>query len=131
MYVRMYVCLSSSSSCRAISTDISDPFSPPVSIVHCFRQVFKATFPIYTELLYIVSSRSSCLCLSMWRRLQVYVTYEFVLTSSFLVRLTWIVFMMGGNWQYSWFLWGAASRTYSVLLVAFLCSCHKVFSSYV
>ena len=32
----------SSSSCCAISTDILDPFSPPFSIQHCFRQVFRA-----------------------------------------------------------------------------------------
>ena len=40
--------LSSSSSSRAISTDISDPLSPPLPIVHCFWQVFRATFTIGT-----------------------------------------------------------------------------------
>ena len=46
----------SSSSCRTISTDIPDPFPPPFSIVHCFRQVFKNTSRIRTELLYVRSS---------------------------------------------------------------------------
>ena len=80
--LRHFVMLSSSSSsCRVISTDISDPFSPPFSIVHCFRQVFRATSRIGTELLYVGSSWSSFLCSSMWRGPQEYVTYEFVLTS--------------------------------------------------
>ena len=70
-----------SSSCRAISTDISDPFSPPFSIIHCFWQVLRTTFHISTELLYIGSSWLSCLCSSMWRDPQEYITYEFVLTS--------------------------------------------------
>ena len=34
---------SSSSSCPAISTDISDPISPHLPIDHCFWQVLKAT----------------------------------------------------------------------------------------
>ena len=33
-----------------------------------------------------------------------------------LVHLTWIVFMMGGRWPYSWCLVGVAARTCSILL---------------
>ena len=58
---------SSSSSGRTISTDIPDPFSPPLCIVHRFWQVFRATSCIGTELLYKGSSWSSCLYWSMWR----------------------------------------------------------------
>ena len=36
---------SSSSSCRAISTDILDPLSPHLPIVHCFWQTPRATIP--------------------------------------------------------------------------------------
>ncbi len=43
----------SSSSCRAASTDITDPLSPPLPIVHNFRLVFRATPRILTELLYL------------------------------------------------------------------------------
>ena len=47
-----YVCLKifsiknslSSSWCRAASTDLSDPLSPPVSIVSCSPEVFKAIY---------------------------------------------------------------------------------------
>ena len=68
--------LHSSSSCHAISTDIPKPLSPPLPIVHCFRQVLRATSRIGTELLYVGSSWSSCLCSSMWRGPQEYITYE-------------------------------------------------------
>ena len=50
---------------HAISTDIPDPLSPPILIVHCFRQVFRVTSRIGTELLYVGSCWSSCLCSSM------------------------------------------------------------------
>ena len=64
----LYVCIlhsSSSLSRRAISTDTPDTLPPPFSIVHCFRQVLKVTFCIGTELLYVGSSWSSCLCSSI------------------------------------------------------------------
>ena len=59
--------VSSSSSCRAISIDIPDPLSPPLPIVHQFRQVLRATPCILTELLYVGSSWSTCFCSAMWR----------------------------------------------------------------
>ena len=77
LYTYIYIYIS----CRAASADIPDPFSPPFSIINCFRQVFKATSRIGTELLYIGSSWSSCLCSSMWRVPPEYVTYELVPTS--------------------------------------------------
>ena len=40
-----------------------------------------------------------------------------------LVHLTWIVFVMGGRWPYSWCLWGVATRTCSILLATFMCNC--------
>ena len=69
------------SSCRAISTDISDLLSSPHPIVHRLRRVFRATLYIGTELLYVGSSWSSCLCTSMIRGPQEYITYELVSTS--------------------------------------------------
>ena len=75
------LCFSSSlSSSRAASTDLPDPFSPLVSIVHHSREVFEATPCIDTELLYIGSSWSSWLCSSIWRGSLEYIAYEFVLT---------------------------------------------------
>ena len=52
------------------------------------RQVFKATSCIDTELLYIGSSLSSCLCSSMRRGPQMYVVYEFVLTPPEVPRMS-------------------------------------------
>ena len=71
----------SSSSCCAISTDLPDPLSPPLPIVHCFQRIFRATPHIGTELLQVGSSWSSCFCSSLWRDPQEYVTYEFIPTS--------------------------------------------------
>ena len=79
---------SSSSSCRAASTDIPDPLSQPVSIVHRFRRVLKSTSCIGIELLYVGSSWSSCLCSSMWRGPQEYIAYEFVPTSPVVSRMS-------------------------------------------
>ena len=39
------------SSCHAISMDIPDPLSPLLPIVHCYQQVLRAAFHIYTVLL--------------------------------------------------------------------------------
>ena len=61
---RRHECILSSSR-RAISTNIPDPLSPPLPIVHCFRQVFRSTSRIGTELLYVGSSWSFCLCSSI------------------------------------------------------------------
>ena len=45
-----------------------------------------------------------------------------------LVRLTLIVFIMGGRWSYSCCFGGVASRTSSILLEALLCSCPQASS---
>ena len=37
-----------------------------------------------------------------------------------LVLLTWVVFVIGDRWPYSWCLWGVAARTCSGLHAAFL-----------
>ena len=46
-----------------------------------------------------------------------------------LVRLTCIVFVMGGRWPYSWCLWGVAARNCSIFLATFLCNCGPASSS--
>ena len=84
-----------SSSCRTICTDITDPFLPPFSIVHCFQRVFRATSCIGLELLYLgsceVVHRSTSLMSS---------SLLLQLCPKCLVRLTWIVLVMGGKWPY-------------------------------
>ena len=93
-------------SCRATSTDIPGPLSPLLPIVHRLWRVFKATTRILTQLLYVCSSWSFS-----FERPYVGVHRSTSLMSSslllqqcpaLLVRLTWIVFVMGGRWPYSW-----------------------------
>ena len=79
---------SSSLSRRTISTDILDPLSPPLSIIHCFRQVLRVTSRIRTEMLYLSSSWSPYLCSSMWRGPQKYIPYEIVPTSPAVYRMS-------------------------------------------
>ena len=51
-----FLLLSNHHHVQAISMDIPDPLSPPLSIIHCFRQVLRDTSCIGTELLYVGSS---------------------------------------------------------------------------
>ena len=59
-YLIDWVISSSSSSCCTASTDIPDPLSPLLPIVHRFWQVFRATSRILNEQLYVCSRWSSC-----------------------------------------------------------------------
>ena len=85
--IMRYLSSSSSSLCRTASTNLPDPLTLPVSIVHRSRQIFLATSCTGTELLCISSSWSSNLCLSMWRGPLEYITYEFVFTSPAVSRM--------------------------------------------
>ena len=46
-----------------------------------------------------------------------------------LVRLTWIVFVMGAGGCIVVALWGVVARTWSILLAALLCNCRLAFSA--
>ena len=83
-------------------------------IIHRLWQVFRAASRIFTELLFVCSSWSSYLA-----RLYVGVHRSTSLMSSSLllqqcpaclVRLTWIVFVIGGRWPYSWCLVGCCRQ---------------------
>ena len=84
LYIYIYIL---SSSCRAIRTDISDPLSTLLPIVHCFWPVFRAISSICTELLDVCLRRTSCLCSSLWRGPQTCITYELVPTSPAVSRM--------------------------------------------
>ena len=47
---------------------------------------------------------------------------------AFLVRLAWIVFVMGGSGRIVGALWGVAARTCLILLATFLCNCRQASS---
>ena len=67
-----------SSWCRAASTDIPDPLSPFLPVVHCFWLVLRATFRILTELLYVCSCWPSCLRSAICGGPSEYITVELV-----------------------------------------------------
>ena len=105
---------SSSSSCRTANTDIPDPLSPLLPIIHRFRQVFRATS---------VSLNSCCMYVRAGRPAFAWLYTRFhgstsLMSSSLLlqqcpaclVRLTWIVFVMGGRWSYIWRLVGCCRQ---------------------
>ena len=95
----------SSSSCRAISMDIFDPLSPPLPIVHRFRQVLRLT-PVSSLSGYILMQAGRPDFSRPWEG--VYRSTSLMSSSlilqqcpACLVCLTLIVFVMGGRWPYS------------------------------
>ena len=101
---------SSSSSCRAACTDIFD-------LSRHFSLSFIASGK--SSGLYPVSSHSCCMHVRVgrpvfaWPYVWVYWSTSLMSSSLFLqqcpaclVRLAWIVFVMGGRWPYSWCLVG-------------------------
>ena len=56
--------------------DIPDRLSPHLPIIHCFRQIPRATFYIGTELLYVGSNWTSCLYSSMWKGPPEYIIHK-------------------------------------------------------
>ena len=101
IYIYIYIYISS---CRAINKGIPDPLSPLLPIVHRLWQVFRAISRILTELLYVYSSWSYCFCSAICgvHRSTSLMSSSLLLQPcpACLVRLTWIVFVMGGRWQY-------------------------------
>ena len=120
-----------SSSCHAISMDIPDSLSPPLPIVHCFWQVFRATSHIGTELLYVRAGFARP-CKGVCRSTSL-TSLSLLLQQcpACLVCLTLIVFVTSGRWPYSCCFVGCFSRTCSILLTAFSCSCCQASSLYV
>ena len=106
MIYRQIVCkLSSSSSCCAASTDIPDPLSPLLPIVLASGR---------SSGLHPVLSQSCCMYVQAgrpafaWPYVGVHRSTSLMSLSlllqqcpACLVRQTWIVFMMGGRWPYS------------------------------
>ena len=101
IYIYIYI---SSSSCHAVSMDISDPLSPPL--------LSSIAFGRSTEL-HLVSAQSCCMyvqagcpafarhCKGVHRRIDLWAHPYFSQCPACLVRLTLIVFVTGGRWPYS------------------------------
>ena len=116
----------------ARSAQISQSLSshPSLSSVVSGRSSFRNG----TELLYVGSSWSSCLCSSTWMSPREYITYDLVPRSPAVFCMpcsrnfdSFRDVVVGGRTAAA--LWGAASRTCSILLAGFLPSCRQSFFS--
>ena len=94
IYVCVYI---SSSSYRAISTDIPDLLSPLLPIVHLFRQVLRAA--VYVRAVHPAFARP---CERVHKNTSL-MSSSLLLQQcpACLVRLILIVFVIGGRWPYS------------------------------
>ena len=112
---KLFSSSSSSSSCRAASTDIPDPLSCHFSLSFITSGRSSGLHP--------VSSHSCCIYVRAGRPafvrpyVGVYRSTSLMSLSlllqqcpACLVRLTWIVFVMGGRWSYSWCLVGCCRQ---------------------
>ena len=107
-YIYIYIYTSnwflSSSSCHVAGTDIPDPLSPLLPIVHHLWQVLsmyvRAGRPAFARP-YVGVHKSTSLMSSSLLLQQ---------CPACLVRLTWIVFVIGGRWPYGWCLVGCCRQ---------------------
>ena len=132
IYIYIYIYISSSS-CRTASTDIPDPLSPLLPIIHRLRQVFRVTSCVLTLLLYVSSCWSSCFCSSICGGPQEYLAYELVLASPAVSCVSGSSNLYrfrdgGASVRIVGVLWGVVARTYSILLSTFLCNFRLVSS---
>ena len=101
---------SSSSWCRAASMDIPDPLSTLFPIVHHLRQVFRATSHISSHscCIYVLAGRPAF----AWPYVEVHWSTSLISSSLLLQQYpaSWIVFMMGGKWPYSWCFFGCCRQ---------------------
>ena len=103
-----------SSSCRAASTDIPDPLSPLLLIIHRFWQVFRTPpVSLHSCCMYVRAGRPAF----VWPYAGVYrstslMSLPLLLQQcpACLVHLTCIVFVMRGRWPYSWCLVGCCRQ---------------------
>ena len=122
---------------------IIDHVMPPARISQTLSRNFSLSFIASgrSSRLHPVSSQSCCMYVRAGRpafaRPYVGIHWSTSPMSSYLllqkcpaclVRLTWIAFVMGGRWPYSWCFVDVASRICSILLAAFLCNQRLSFS---
>ena len=105
---------SSSSSCRAGSTDIPDPLSPLLPIVHPLgRSSGQHPVSSHSCWMYVRAGRPAFArpCVGVHKSTSL-MSSSLLLQQcpACLVRLTWIVFVIGGMWPYSWCLVGCCRQ---------------------
>ena len=93
--------------------NINKPFSTLVSSHSCFMYV-EAGRPAFAQSYVGVYWSTSLMSLSLLLQQ----------CSACLVRLTWIVFMMGGRWPYSWCLVGCCRQDlFNIARSILVCNC--------
>ena len=110
---------SSSSSCQATSTNIPGPLSPLLPIVHRLRHDLQGYIPYpHRDAVCMFELVVLLLLGRIWGSIEL---YHLSARPASLVRLTWIVFVMGGRWPYSWCFEGCCLQdlftiTHSILV---------------
>ena len=103
---------SSSSSCRAASTDIPDPLSPLFPIVSGWSS---GLYPVSSHScwMYVLADRPAFPrpYVGVYRSTSL-MSWPLLLQEcpACVVRLTWIVFVMEGRWPYSWCFVGCSCQ---------------------
>ena len=110
---------------RAASTDIPDPLSPLLPIIHRFWHV-DSGLSSHNCCMYVRAGRPAF----AWLYAEVHRSTSLMSSSlllqhcpACLVRLTCIVLCWEAGGRIVGALWGVAARTCSILLAAFLCNC--------
>ena len=110
----------SSSSCRAGSTDIPDPLSPLLPIVHRLgRSSVQHPVSSHSCWMYVRAGRPAFArpCVGVHKSTSL-MSSSLLLQQcpACLVRLTWFVFVIGGRWPYSWCLVGCCRHIYIYII---------------
>ena len=99
---------SSSSSCRAVRTDIPDPISRHFSLLFIASGRSSTLHPVsaHSCCMYVRAGRPAFAQPYVGVHRSTLLVSSSLLLQQCLVHLTWIVFVMGGRWPYSWCLVG-------------------------
>ena len=116
-----------SQSKESILMPIFDPFRSPITLGKSSRQylVFTQSWIIFADKLTLMCS---CIGVHWWISL-LNLSLLLELYPAWFGPLIWMVFEMRGKWQFTYCLWGAASRICSKQHAAFFWSSHKYQSS--
>ena len=119
IYIRWQI---SSSSSRAARSDFLGYLLPFAPIIHRSRPPILSKSYVHTELLYVSFCWSGNTVRGKGSKRERHKSSSLLLQQcpAFLVRLIWMVLVMGGTWPTAAVLWGAAFRICSILHVSFL-----------
>ena len=119
-------------SCRAASTDIPDPLSPLLPIILRFWRRPSGLHPVSSQscCMYVRAKRPNCPAFArpyagVYRSISLMCSQFLQQCPACLVRQTWIVFVMGVRWLYSWYFVGCCLQDLFNIVHSILCSIRK------